>query len=246
MTKSKEKNPLIVALDVEKSRALELAAQLQSMVFAFKIGSFLYTAAGPELVRSIQGQGGLVFLDLKWHDIPHVVSEAVREAVRLGVWGLTVHCSGGFAMLRECRLAAQKEAESSGRQRPRLFGVTVLTSLKERDLYRMGLNRTVESQVKRLATLAMDAELDGVVCSGQEVEVVRKACGSDFLVVVPGILPPQKADGAYDQKRAVSLQEALQRGADYVVLGRSVLCAEDPVRALKDPLRALEACHGSA
>ena len=219
-------NPLIVALDADVEKAQDLVRRLKAQVFAFKIGSFLFSQEGPSIVRRICEQGCRVFLDLKWHDIPHTVSGAVRAAVRLGAWGTTLHCLGGYSMLKEAAQACGEESQKLGVTPPLLFGVTVLTSLREGDLYRLGINRTVESQVKRLAVLAMDAGLDGVVCSGKEIGTVRKACGRELLAAVPGI--QWGSSLGQDQKRSVRLGRAVEEGADFLILGRAVLEAEDP------------------
>lgn len=172
---------LIVALDIENiEKVKELVNELSPYVGIFKIGSILFTAHGPEAIKLVRDQGKKVFLDLKYHDIPSVVARAIKEATKKGVFMLTIHSSGGFGMLREAALEAKRASEELKMPRPLLLGVTVLTSLKEGDLAEMGMNRKVEKQVKKMAVLARNAGLDGVISSPEEIEVIRKNCGKDF------------------------------------------------------------------
>jgi orotidine-5'-phosphate decarboxylase len=222
---------LLVALDLDTSaRALELADLLRGSVGGFKIGSRLFTAEGPPIVRHLVERGDRVFLDLKFHDIPNTVAGAVSAAARLGVWMLTVHAGGGPEMLRAAREARDAHAGASDRRWPLIVGVTVLTSLDGDALRRLGVARSVEEQVTALAREAAAAGIDGVVASPHEVEAIRRACGENFLVVTPGIRAAAAGD---DQARTLSAQEAIGAGANYLVVGRPIVAAPDPLRAAK-------------
>lgn len=223
---------LIVALDVNNINIAEsLINSLITQVHIYKIGAYLFTAYGPEVIKMIRNKGGKVFLDLKYHDIPSTVANAVTEATKLGVWGMTVHTSGGFSMLKETVKAARETAEKLQIDKPLILGVTVLTSLREKDLDEMGINREVEKQVKRLAVMAQNAGLDGVIASAQEIELVRKNCGKDFIIATPGI---RSKDAAVDdQKRVLTPQEAIEKGSDYLIVGRPITKAPDPIEAAK-------------
>jgi len=222
-------NPIILALDVPSLKeARAVAAEVRSSVAAVKIGSQLYTAEGPAAVLAMHDLGLRVFLDLKFHDIPHTVAGAVAAAGRLGVWMLNVHASGGRAMLQ----AAARAAEAASGPRPLLLGVTVLTSLAEAELQAtLGITRALPAQVAHLARLAQEAGLDGVVASPREVAAVRAACGPGFVIVTPGVRPAG-AD-LQDQRRVTTPAEALRAGADYLVIGRPILAAPDPAGAAR-------------
>jgi orotidine-5'-phosphate decarboxylase len=228
---------LIVALDVASlPEAVGLARRLAPHVAAVKIGSQLFTAEGPRAVHAMRDQGLRVFLDLKFHDIPNTVAGAVASATRLGAWMLNIHCSGGPAMMSE---AAKAATTASPHGRPLLLGVTVLTSLDEASLKdTLGTARTLPEQVRHLARQAQAAGLDGVVASPQEIADVRKACGPAFLIVTPGVRPAGSDPG--DQRRVMTPGEAVQAGADYVVVGRPILAAKDPVEAAR---RIAEECR---
>lgn len=233
-------NKLIVALDVETAaRARELFAALRDHVAMFKVGSQLFTAAGPEIVREIIREGGRVFLDLKFHDIPNTVAAASREAVRLGVSLFNVHAFGGREMMRR---AAEAVAETAERERlapPAVIAVTVLTSSDAATLSDLGIPFTPEAQAALLARLAASCGLDGVVASAHEIKQVRSVVMRfGFLVVTPGVR--QKAVAQDDQKRVMSPAEAVCAGADYVVMGRAIINSDDPARA------ALEVCQEMA
>ncbi len=226
----KEKTPaeekIIIALDVgTRSEALALAVALPA-ARVFKVGMELFTAEGPALVEEIAALGKKTFLDLKYHDIPNTAAGAVRSAVRHGVHMLTLHTSGGREMMSRAAEAARSEAAAAGRLKPILLGVTVLTSLKEEQLRELGCGASAAEQVLRLATLAKEAGLDGVVCSPHEIETIKRALGPDFLVVTPGIRPAGAA--AKDQKRVMTPAEAIAKGADYLVIGRPVTAAPSP------------------
>jgi orotidine-5'-phosphate decarboxylase len=223
-------NPLLIALDVDTAaRADELAAELSGAVGGLKIGSQLFTSEGPSIVRALASRGHRVFLDLKFHDIPNTVAGAVRAATRLGVWMLTIHTSGGAAMMRAAVDAADTEARALGVARPLIVGVTVLTSLDQASIAEVGVERSLPAQVEALARLAQSAGIDGIVCSPQEAAHLRATCGPDFLLVTPGIRPAGEGGGRTDdQARTLSAAEAITAGASYLVVGRPVLNAGDP------------------
>ncbi|MGB8857308.1 MAG: orotidine-5'-phosphate decarboxylase [Burkholderiales bacterium] len=219
--------PVIVALDFPQARpALEFAARLDSALCRVKVGKELFTAAGPQVVEALVKRGFDVFLDLKFHDIPNTVAGACKAAASLGVWMLNVHALGGEAMLR-----ASREAIDSCANKPLLIGVTILTSLGDSEIMAVGLQGTVGENVLRLAKVAKKCGLDGVVCSSQEAQLLRKQIDSPFALVTPGI----RFAGAQknDQTRVLTPQAALMAGADYLVIGRPVTQADDPVAILK-------------
>lgn len=216
------RNPIIVALDVPTAaRALELAGQLAPVVGAFKVGKELFTACGPAIVSRLRELGGAVFLDLKFHDIPNTVARAVEAAARLDVQMLTVHAAGGRAMLSAAESAARNATTP-----PLVLGVTVLTSLDDAELGRVGVADGVERQVERLARLVVEAGLRGLVCSPRELPRLRQALPATVQLVTPGIRAPDAA--ADDQKRTLSPQDALAAGADWLVIGRPICAAPDP------------------
>jgi orotidine-5'-phosphate decarboxylase len=238
------KDKLIVALDIATSdEALEIVSALSGSVGMFKIGSQLFTSAGPELVKKILGAGNRVFLDLKFHDIPHQVAGATRAAAELGVSLLTVHASGGFEMLRR---AAEAVKEVAARENvTKVVAVTVLTSIDATTLNQIGMNADPTDSVMRLASLAETAGVDGVVASPQEVAMLRSTIGRrDFLVVTPGIRPEVLDEGRQafveDQKRVATPQSALNAGADYLVVGRPITEAKDVVAAAAAVVKQME------
>jgi len=223
---------LIVAVDVPTAgEARALVDRLAGRVGMFKVGSQLFTAAGPELVREIVGRGEKVFLDLKFHDIPNTVASAVQSAAKLGVALVDVHGLGGRAMLEAAVSALPAEGI-------RLLAITVLTSHDEASLQALGLEGSVADSVRRFATLAKDAGVDGVVASPHEVTLIREACGADFLIVTPGIRPAGSAKG--DQARPATPATALRHGADYLVVGRPITTAPDPGAAADAIVREME------
>ena len=225
---------IIVALDVpDADAAIALASRLDPKLCRVKVGKELFVAAGPAVVMRLQDRGFEVFLDLKFHDIPNTVAGACRSAARLGVWMLNVHASGGEAMLR-----AAREAVQSAPRPPLVVGVTILTSLADADLARVGFEGDVLRNVERLARLAHACGLDGVVCSAQEARLVRKATSPEFKLVTPGIR--LASDPVQDQARVVTAADAVRNGADYLVIGRSVTQAADPVARLAEIRESLE------
>lgn len=218
--------PIIVALDLAQPQAaLELARQLGSHRCRLKIGKELFTRGGPPLVEKLVNQGFEVFLDLKYHDIPNTVAGACEAAADLGVWMINVHAFGGRNMLLTARETLEKRS-----QRPLLIAVTILTSLIMTELYAIGLHGTLEENVLRLARLSKACDLDGVVCSPHEIFLIRQNIGTDFKLVTPGIRPVTTSQD--DQKRIMTPEEALKRGADYLVIGRPITAAPDPLQAL--------------
>ena len=217
---------LIVALDVpslEKER--ELVQALKPTVKWFKVGKELFTRYGPEAVACVRDEGLNVFLDLKYMDIPNTVEGAVKAAWKLGVRMVTVHTSAGPAVVKSA-------VDAAADTELKILGVTVLTSMDENELKAVGVNDSVEQQVERLACLAKDQGAPGIVCSGREIERIRRVCGSDFLLVVPGIRPAGSQRG--DQKRAMTPAEAASAGADYIVVGRPVTAADNPRQAAEN------------
>jgi len=233
------RNPIIVALDVPSAeKAIQLAERVASVVGAFKIGSELFTAAGPEIVRRIRATGADVFLDLKFHDIPNTVAKAVASAVRLDVQMLTIHTSGGPTMMRAAEEAAQKTAADFGRPAPLVLGVTVLTSLDGNELSAVGLPANVGHQVERLAALASASGLRGLVCSPLELAALRQALPESMQLITPGIRGP--GDAAGDQKRTLSASEAMAAGASALVIGRPIYAADNPKEAAERILNSLK------
>jgi orotidine-5'-phosphate decarboxylase len=223
------KKRIIVALDVkDKKEALALVSKLDQAE-TFKVGLQLYTAEGPQLLKKIKDMGKKIFLDLKLHDIPNTVLEAVKSGMRHGVEMMTLHASGGQEMMALASEAAAREAEKQGGMKPLLLAVTILTSLKEEQLKEIGMAANVIEQVLRLAGLAHKAGMDGVVLSPQEIEVIKKEFGSELLIVTPGIRPAWAA--SHDQKRIMTPAEAIQKGADYLVIGRPITQAPSPQKA---------------
>lgn len=219
---------LIVALDFPSQHsALALVDALDPTLCRLKVGKELFTRAGPGLIRELHRRGFEVFLDLKFHDIPNTTSAAVAVAADLGVWMVNVHASGGEKMMKACR----ERLEAFGKDRPLLIAVTVLTSMSADDLAGVGINCSPEQQVSRLATLTRSCGLDGVVCSAQEAPLLKRDHGNDFKLVTPGIRPASAAKG--DQQRIMTPADAIKAGSDYLVVGRPITQAEDPLAALQ-------------
>jgi orotidine-5'-phosphate decarboxylase len=232
------RNPIIVALDVPaKDAALKLVEQLAPVVGGFKVGGELFTTAGPDIVYRIRERGALVFLDLKFHDIPNTVAKAVAAAVQMDVQMLTVHASGGFEMLKTAEDSAQEAAWKLGRTPPLVLGVTVLTSLDAGALREVGLDVNVDYQVRRLATLAIKAGLHGLVCSPQEIAKLKLSLPPNVQLVTPGVRTG--AIAADDQKRTLTPKEAMVAGANWLVIGRPIYAAENPRAAAEKILSSL-------
>ncbi len=231
-------NPIIVALDVPTAElALKLAAEVAPAVGAFKIGSELFTAAGPDIVQRVRETGASVFLDLKFHDIPNTVAKAVASAVRLDVQMLTIHTSGGSEMMRAAQHAAEQTASQSGRNVPLVLGVTVLTSMDRTTLGEIGCEPDVGRHVERLAGLAVQAGLRGLVCSPLEIVGLRQMLPAHVKLVTPGIRTgAEKAD---DQKRTLTPREAIEAGANWLVIGRPIYAAPEPRAAAENILESL-------
>ncbi len=228
MTREEARNRIIFALDVETMElALRWADLLASRVGMFKIGKQLFTACGPEVVRAILDRGGEVFLDLKYHDIPNTVAMASLEAARLGVRLFNMHALGGYEMMT--RSAQALDREFRGKARPKALAVTILTSANEETLRDVGITIPVPEMVVKLALLARKAGLDGVVASPREIPLIRAACGDDFMIVTPGVRPAFAA--ADDQKRVMTPSEAVKAGAEYLVIGRPISAAQEPISA---------------
>jgi orotidine-5'-phosphate decarboxylase len=230
---TKAKDKLIVALDVDTTtQALDLFEALRDVVGMFKIGSQLFTAAGPDVVRQIVAKGGRVFLDLKFHDIPNTVAAAAIEAARLGVSIFNVHASGGAEMMKRTAAAVAEVSDREGLEQPKVIAVTVLTSMDQEGLEQIGFKDDPRSLVVRLARFAAECGLDGVVASPREIEPIRRAISQpNFLIVTPGIRSSN--DAGDDQKRTLTAVAAISAGADYVVVGRPILTAGDPVAAAR-------------
>jgi orotidine-5'-phosphate decarboxylase len=233
-------SPLIIALDfAQPEPALALAQQLDPERCRVKIGKELFTRSGPALIENLVNQGFEVFLDLKYHDIPNTVARACMVAADLGVWMVNVHALGGRRMLLAAREALDKSA-----QRPLLIAVTILTSFDRLDLYGVGLHGLLEENVRRLTRLSLACGLDGVVCSPHEIVAIRKALrfqpnGPEFKLITPGIRPAGNSND--DQRRVMTPVEALKLGSDYLVIGRPVTAAPDPLRALLEIEASIEA-----
>ncbi|MDH4217214.1 MAG: orotidine-5'-phosphate decarboxylase [Candidatus Aminicenantes bacterium] len=237
---------IIVALDVNtKQEALSLVKELPAAEI-FKVGLRLFTAEGPSLLQEIRKLGKKIFLDLKLHDIPDQVAGAVMSGVSHGVHMMTLHASGGKEMMAAAILAASQEARKRGKSKPLLLAVTILTSLKDDQLRDIGMEDRVLAQVLRLAGLSKEEGMDGVVCSPQEIDSIKKEFGEELLVVSPGIRPVWAA--AQDQKRILTPLEALQKGVDYMVIGRPIIRAPSPSEAfskiMEELNRAVDASNG--
>jgi len=226
---------IIIALDYPAAApALALADRLQPSLCRLKVGKELFTATGPVLLEQLMRRGFEIFLDLKFHDIPNTAAQACKAAASLGVWMVNVHALGGRKMLE-----AAHAAIASSAQQPKLIAVTMLTSMAQEDLADIGISATPAEMVMRLATLARDSGLDGVVCSAQEAALLRKHCGNEFCLVTPGIRPEQAS--LNDQSRVMTPQAALQAGSSYLVIGRPITQAADPLQALLDICRDIGA-----
>ncbi|PRM14946.1 Orotidine 5'-phosphate decarboxylase [Haemophilus influenzae] len=219
---------IIVALDYEKeAEALALVDQIDPSLCRLKVGKEMFTTLGINFVKQLHQRNFDVFLDLKYHDIPNTVARAVRSAADLGVWMVDLHASGGLRMMEE----AKRILEPYGKDAPLLIAVTVLTSMEDLDLLQIGINASPMEQVLRLAHLTQRAGLDGVVCSPQEVEILRNTCGKEFKLVTPGIRPIGTDFG--DQRRVMTPTAAIRAGSDYLVIGRPITQADNPAEVLR-------------
>ena len=234
------KDKLIVALDVDSAaRAFDLFDSLRDVGGMFKIGSQLFTAAGPDIVRKIVAKGGRVFLDLKFHDIPNTVAAASIEAARLGVSIFNVHASGGTEMMTRAAEAVSETAQREGVPKPKVIAVTLLTSLDSAALRQIGISGDAETSVANLARAAATCGLDGVVASAHEIQIIRAAVPNpEFIIVTPGIR--LGCVGTDDQRRVMTAAEAIRAGADYLVVGRPILNADDPVAAANSIVAEIE------
>ncbi len=227
---------VIVALDyAEAQSALKLVNQLNPDLCKLKIGKELFTAAGPQLVEQLVAKNFKVFLDLKFHDIPNTVKKACEAAANLGVWMLNVHACGGSTMMQ-----AALEGVNKSRHQPYLIAVTVLTSMNQADLNEIGIENSVENQVLKLAKLTQQAGLHGVVCSAQEAALLKQHLKNDFLLVTPGIRPATAS--LDDQSRVLTPAQAIMMGASYLVVGRPITQAENPIKVLEAIVQEIQSC----
>ena len=232
------RNPILVALDLaEGDTAMRLVEAVAPVVGGFKVGKELFVRTGPDLIRQLRAQGATVFLDLKFHDIPNTVARAVSAATELGVGMMTVHAAGGRAMLEAAEQAARETATGLGCDPPLILGVTVLTSFGQADLAEVGIATPLAQQVERLALLSVAAGLRGLVCSPMEVAFLRRLLAPGVQIVTPGIRAPGAP--ADDQKRTLSAAQALEAGADWLVVGRPIHAAPNPRRAAEEILASL-------
>jgi orotidine-5'-phosphate decarboxylase len=235
-----KENKLIVALDVDtKEKALDLVEKLKGDVKIFKIGSELFTSCGPRIIADVKKSGSGIFLDLKFHDIPNTAAKAAIAATRLGVSIINVHALGGYGMMKKAAEAVAKEAKTLKIDPPKLIAVTVLTSMDENGLKKIGIDDTMEKQVTKLAKLALDAGLDGVVASPSEVKLIRREFGEGFIIVTPGVRPEILNLPKDDQKRVATPKEAVLNGASYIVVGRPIIEAPDPINAARKILEEI-------
>lgn len=233
------KERLIFALDVDGfSEAENWVEKLRENVGVFKVGKQLFTRCGPDVIKMIRDHGGEVFLDLKYHDIPNTVAKAAVEACKLGVKIFNVHALGGLEMMRKAVEEVNAYCAAASIKRPMMLAVTILTSATEETLREIGIDRSVDEMVSRLAKLAKDAGFDGVVASPQEVAMIRAACGDDFAIVTPGIRPIFAA--LDDQKRVTTPADAIAAGATALVIGRPISAAADPLEAAGKILTEIE------
>ena len=232
-------NKLIVALDVPNLRQAEqIVKKVSPLVKIFKVGKELFTSSGPAAVRMVRSHGCQVFLDLKFHDIPNTVASACEAAARLGVFMMNVHAAGGRTMMVSAVQAVHRVAAEKMSPPVKILGVTVLTSLTDRDLKETGVSKKIKKQVPDLALLAKNCGLDGVVASAQEIPLLRKKVGKTFLIVTPGVRPIWAAHG--DQKRVATPKEAVDAGADFIVIGRPITQHPQPLVAAEKILKEIE------
>ena len=236
------RNPIICAIDtIDKQDADRLISDLGDNIGAIKLGLEFFTANGAMGVRDLAQKNAKIFLDLKFHDIPNTVARAIKATAGINTFMMTVHTSGGRDMLQASIDASMDVASITGKERPLIIGVTVLTSLDQSDISMIGIKDNLNDQVARLADLAQSCRLDGVVCSPYEISALRKQCGNDFTLVVPGIRP--EGSNKDDQKRTLTPAEALKKGADYLVIGRPITASNNPkeaAKAIKDSINSFD------
>ncbi|MBI4824352.1 MAG: orotidine-5'-phosphate decarboxylase [Nitrospirae bacterium] len=227
-----KKEKIILALDVsDAGYALELVDRFSEHISIFKVGLELFSSAGPSIVEKINEKGKKVFLDLKFHDIPNTVSKAAVSATTLGVHMFNIHASSGFEAMRRCRDSVVEFCLKKNLNRPKMLGVTVLTSLSQETLREeLGIQHSLRTHVRHLAALSLKAGLDGVIASGHEVSMIRNHCDKSFIIATPGIRPSWSPPD--DQKRTMTPRQALREGADYLIMGRAILNQADPLKAL--------------
>ena len=236
---TKARDRIVFAMDVAHFEdAQRFVRLLRNRVGLFKVGKQLFTHAGPKVLDMIRQHGQRAFLDLKFHDIPNTVAKASQEATRLEVAMFNVHALGGLEMMKAAVQATRDKAKELGTRKPLLLGVTVLTSLDDQSLGQVGIEGSVEEAVSRLARLAVEAGMDGVVASPREIGLIRKACGQEFVVVTPGVRPATVAQD--DQRRVLTPGDAIKAGADYLVIGRPIQHAPDPVEAVERIVEEIE------
>jgi orotidine-5'-phosphate decarboxylase len=226
------KDKIILALDVsDQGQALDIVDRFGEQINIFKVGLELFSSVGPSVVRSIQDKGHKVFLDLKFHDIPNTVTRAALSATRMGVYMFNVHVSSGMEAMKSCSESVVETCLKENLDRPKILGVTVLTSLSPEMLRNeFGIQHSLRTHVRNLSKSARDAGLDGVIASGHEVSIIKKTCGSNFLIATPGIRPSWSPPE--DQQRTMTPRDAIREGADYLVVGRSILDQPDSLKAL--------------
>ncbi len=226
-------NKIILALDVsEQDYAIDLVEQFKDYIEIYKVGIELFAVSGPTIVKEINKRGKKVFLDLKFHDIPNTVAKASIVATRLGVHMFNIHASGGFEMMKKCRDSVVEVCLKENIDRPKILGVTVLTSLSRENLRdEIGIQHGVKTHVRHLSSLALKAGLDGVIASAKEADTIKSHCGKNFLIISPGIRPSWTIPD--DQKRTMTPKEAIRAGVDYIVMGRAILRQPDPLKALE-------------
>lgn len=227
-------SPVIVALDYhDLAKALSFVDNLSPQDCRLKVGMQMFTLYGPQFIQTLHNRGFQVFLDLKFHDIPNTVAQAVKAAAEIGVWMVNVHASGGVRMM----MAAKEALVEYGKDAPLLIAVTILTSMEQADLHQIGITQLPADRALQLAKLAKECKLDGVVCSAHEVATLKSACGSDFLSITPGIRPIGAE--AYDQRRIMTPEQAINVGVDYMVIGRPITHSADPVLTLAQINRSI-------
>jgi len=242
---AKTEKGLIFALDADSlNQALEWAERLRNYVSGFKIGAQFFTRVGLQAVKLIREAQSRVFLDLKFHDIPFTVEEAAYETARMNIWMFNVHCSGGKEMMQRAVRGAERGAKEIGKERPKILGVTILTSLSDSDLEQIGFKYHTRDQALQLARLALEAGLDGIIASPKEAQLLRKELGKNFLIVCPGIrLEPAQNE---DQKRVSGPKEAIRAGANYLVVGRPIRDAKDPAATARMILDEIQSAVADA